>query len=65
MAETFEKEERYLVLKIKSMEEVVVAELKQKYASFMVECVVVESDWEPEHSQVWSMIRKRQEGNNG
>lgn len=45
--EVFEREERYIVTKIKSGKR--------------VECVVIESDW-PEYEPVWQMLQDRMEG---
>lgn len=65
MSNSFVKEERYLVLKIKDMKEEEVAELRTKHINSIVEGVVVESDWEPEYTKVWEMIRARWEETNG
>jgi hypothetical protein len=61
VSEQFEKEERYVVLKINKLSPDIVDQIKAAHASALVECVVVEHDW-PEHDIVWEMIKQRVNG---
>ena len=61
----FEREDRYIVVKRKTMH----SEHEMELCAFLterniatVECVVVESDW-PEYETVWQMIEARVTGN--
>ncbi|MBZ9780878.1 hypothetical protein K9857_04850 [Pseudomonas sp. REP124] len=61
MSEQFEREDRYIVLKLKRLPSYEVAYLQDRHAKAMVECVVVEHDW-PEYNLVWAMIEHRMAG---
>ena len=64
----FNREDRYIVLKIKDLEKLPLAEqnaLKtwvKAYENILPkrQCVVIESDW-PEYEVVWSMLQARVE----
>lgn len=61
---SFEREERYVVVKIKDMTYNQREALKRVLGDWRIptrECVVVESDW-PEYETVWDMIQGRVEG---
>lgn len=61
----FQREERYIVVKRKQLDEETEAELRrflQIQSIPTVECVIVESDW-PEYETVWKMIEDRVTGN--
>lgn len=60
-AAPFEREERYIVLKLKRLPKDEVEYLRDCHPKAMVECVVVESDW-PEYQLVWAMIEHRMAG---
>lgn len=57
----FKREERYIVIKLKPLDDVDIpglrAYLEEHYIN-TVDCVVVESDW-PEYETVWKMIEDR------
>lgn len=60
----FKREERYIVVKRKSLTAIQETALRAHIARLgieTVECVVVESDW-PEYEHVWDMIEARCEG---
>lgn len=60
-SETFQREERYIVIKRKGLEAYKEDDIRKLLADHMVEtveCVVVESDW-PEYEVVWGMIEAR------
>lgn len=62
----FKREERYIVVKIKDIDnqrqlEKLRYQIHQGCGVNTVECVVVESDW-PEYETVWKMIQDRIEG---
>jgi hypothetical protein len=58
---SFERENRYIVIKLKRLQEGAREPLR-RYLEHLnvkpVECVVVEVDW-PEYEKVWSMIEAR------
>lgn len=56
----FNREERYIVLKIKDLTEDEIVNL-YSYSNAEVEGVVIESDW-PEYETVWKMIEERVNG---
>lgn len=61
MAEQFQREERYIVIKRKHLDEHDEETLREFLADReigTVECVVIESDW-PEYETVWGMIEQR------
>lgn len=60
-AAPFEREERYIVLKLKRLPKDEVEYLRDCHPKAIVECVVVESDW-PEYQLVWAMIEHRMAG---
>ncbi|WP_095059283.1 hypothetical protein [Pseudomonas sp. Irchel s3f7] len=57
----FEREERYIVLKLNRLAKDEAEYLRDCQSKAMVECVVVESDW-PEYHLVWAMIEHRMAG---
>lgn len=62
-SESFNREERYIVIKISKIiaapfRERVIKDLKREYADALVDCVVVESDW-PEYEPTWKAIERR------
>lgn len=65
----FEREERYVVLKLKHMSDDVKKHLFDAvlagdgFNQFQTECVVVEADW-PIYEQVWHMVQLLSEGKN-
>ena len=66
MSTEFKREERYIVVKIKDIDnprqlEKLRYQIHQGCGANTIECVVVESDW-PEYETVWKMIRDRVEG---
>lgn len=60
----FQREERYVVIKISKMHPHPtfrakhLSALKRDHGDALVDCVVVERDW-PEHEHVWSMLESR------
>ena len=60
----FKREERYIVIKRKRIDDVTEHNLKDFLVSWQIpteECVVVEHDW-PENEIVWDMIKSRMTG---
>lgn len=72
----FEREERYIVLKLKDLEdfnicqdmidtvrglEAYIQECRDNAGKILLECAVIESDW-PEYEVVWKMIENRVRG---
>lgn len=57
----FEREERYIVLKLNRLAKDEAEYLRDCQSKAMVECVVVESNW-PEYHLVWAMIEHRMAG---
>ena len=57
----FEREERYIVLKLNRLAKDEAEYLRDCQANAMVDCVVVEHDW-PEYHLVWAMIEHRMAG---
>ena len=60
----FEREERYIVIKRKHLDEITECAIRtglNGYRVNTVDCVVVESDW-PEYETVWKMIEDRVSG---
>ena len=57
----FEREERYIVLKLKRLPKDEAEYIRDCHPKAMVECVVVERDW-PEYHMVWAMIEHRMAG---
>ena len=57
----FEREERYIVLKLKRLPKDEAEYLRDCHPKAMVECVVVERDW-PEYHLVWAMLEHRMAG---
>ncbi|MBK3459144.1 hypothetical protein [Pseudomonas haemolytica] len=60
-AAPFDREERYIVLKLKRLPKDEVEYLRDCHPKAMVECVVVENDW-PEYHLVWAMLEHRMAG---
>ena len=60
-AEPFQREDRYIVLKLNRMAKDEVEYLRDCQAKAMVDCVVVEHDW-PEYHLVWAMLEHRMAG---
>ena len=70
-AETFRREDRYLVIKISKLHphphfrtKQISAITDSAYGDALVDCVVVEKDW-PEYEPVWQMIERRVIGATG
>ena len=67
MSEIFQREERYVVVKISKMHphpkfrEKHLSALKLEHAEALVDCVVVERDW-PEFAHTWAAIERRLTG---
>lgn len=65
--EAFEREERYVVIKISKMHPHPtfrrrhLEALKREHSAALVDCVVIERDW-PEYETVWRMIEERVTG---
>ena len=57
----FNREDRYIVLKLNRLPKDEVEYLRDCHPKAMVECVVVEHDW-PEYQLVWTMIEHRMAG---
>lgn len=57
----FEREERYIVLKLKRLPKDEAEYIRDCHPKAIVECVVVERDW-PEYHMVWAMIEHRMAG---
>ena len=60
-AEPFQREDRYIVLKLKRLPSDEAEYLRDCHAKAMVDCVVVERDW-PEYNLAWAMIEHRMAG---
>lgn len=67
----FEREQRYIVMKVKDMDCLEpyecqnlldmlnkINEYRMERDAYSIECVVVESDW-PEYETVWKMLEER------
>lgn len=61
MSEQFEREDRYIVLKLKRLPGDEAEYIRDCHPQAMVDCVVVERDW-PEYHLVWAMIEHRMAG---
>jgi len=57
----FEREERYIVLKLSRLPKDEAEYLRDCHAGSMVDCVVLERDW-PEYSFAWLMLEHRMAG---
>jgi len=57
----FEREERYIVLKLNRLAKDETEYLRDCQSKAMVECLVIESDW-PEYEPAWQMIERRMTG---
>lgn len=57
----FEREERYIVLKLNRLGKGEAEYLRDCQAKAMADCVVVERDW-PEYHLVWAMLEHRMAG---
>jgi hypothetical protein len=60
MSSEFQREERYVVIKLKDLSEDQITALRRFIEYFRIEtreCAVVEADW-PIYEQVWNMIEK-------
>lgn len=60
-AEPFQREDRYIVLKLNRLPKDEAEYLRDCHAKSMVKCVVIEHDW-PEYQLVWAMIEHRMAG---
>ncbi|MNQ51418.1 hypothetical protein D3C85_653970 [compost metagenome] len=60
-AEPFQREDRYIVLKLNRLAKDEAEYLRDCQAKAMVDCVVVEHDW-PEYHLVWAMLEHRMAG---
>lgn len=58
---TFQREDRYIVLKLKRLPSDEAEYIRDCHPKAMVDCVVVERDW-PEYHLVWAMIEHRMAG---
>lgn len=60
MKTKFEREERYIVIKLSDIQEEVYSQIEEIIENNCIElreCVVVESDW-PIYEKVWKMIER-------
>jgi len=60
-AKPFQREDRYIVLKLNRLPKDETEYLRDCQAKAMIDCVVVEHDW-PEYHLVWAMIEHRMAG---
>jgi hypothetical protein len=60
-AEPFQREDRYIVLKLNRLAKDEAEYLRDCQAKAMADCVVVERDW-PEYHLVWAMLEHRMAG---